>query len=796
MPLLQSEFSKDIIILLAATIVLASLLSLLVGYLSDFYFGNLVASLIGGYGDNDLLLIVDQQQQVVAKKQIQEVIEERIPGSKLKSGISLVGRANFFIEVADKYRTRQTLLKIEDYFNEVDGLESLSLIIQPRITIRGLTGQANSFVESRVKELAGVDFTLPEGDKLEIIVSDSDRLTKLKKEIDSILQQYQVLSVRFPITSQSERILSLSKDVTASLKEEFPFSIINITATGKRDLKALVKTMTEMKSFLASYTSQVTVKLKPNFKLETGDKLILPGQEAKQIILRITKVDGNQARGLIIQGDSRQILGKKAYQFQPNKLGPTVGTIKVQNPRQELAYVVEELVELVPNLDQIFSRSETLLTQLTELNSTLQQARESLVELKLLNRQLSIYQQDLSEVDFKELKEAVTDLEENLSWLTEVARALNLIQNLLTDVIKELNQVNDQLQAVSHELPLTNPYRQELRRLQDTISELATNLQTNSEEIIGYINRYNPVLQEVIYWQEQVEIFREVLDKVDSVDQIDLESRLKQVVNPQLIEEINNLDTAALDQDLIQLQEQIDNLKQVDFQAVVGELKYIQQSLPQLKDEEITATIDLIDQYLAGKVIPGSEISLLLPAQGIDKEKVKERIQSLISQPVSFVTSQLGVITANYRAQLYRILGEVKMVLAGVTAVLITLFSLLFDQTLVINSLRLWQGEGRNWYSDLGIYYGFSIGAIMLGFIFWLADINVPYLTLWQIVLVGGFLGLVVANKADSLNPISESEYQAARALGFNYSEIMRQIVIPAGKPGILKLLNRDKTYL
>lgn len=781
--------------MLATTVLIATLLALVVGQLSDMYFGNIVANLIGGYGEYDLLLIINQERKAIAQEQLQDIIKQRLPGSKLISGINLVGRANFFIKLAPQYKRRSIFLKLNDYFSQVEGLESISIITQPRVTIRGLRKKAISFLEPKINRISGVGFTIPEGDKLEVIISKPERLSSIKEMINDLLRKYQVLAVRFPITFKPKQLFALGTEVTKVLKKEVDHSIFNITSTGRENIESLVKTMTEMKKFLSSYTSRITINLIKEIKVEVGDKLILPSKRGEQIILRITNVTEDRAEAIIVKGDSRQILGEQAYLFQPDKLGPVAGQIEVNNPRQKLAYTVEQLANLVPNLQAIFQRSQNLLEQLTKLTATLQTARESLLQLKLLNRQLAIYQQDLSKVDFMQLKRAINKLDQNLSWLTEVAKGLNLIRDLLVNLNQQLNDINQQLKLASQGLATDSPYRQELEKLQESINRLATGLQTNSKQIIVYINRYNPVLQEVIYWQQQVEEFKLLLNKVSSVTQLDLKSKLAQVTNPQLMKQINALDTATLGQDLKQLQEQTKQLKRVDFKAIVTELKYIQKSLPQLKDEEITATIDLINKYLAGKVIPGSEIVLLLPAQGIDLTKIKAKIQELISQQVSFSSSQLGLISPNYRAQLYQILSQVKMILAGVTAILITVFSLVFDQSLIINSLRLLQDNNQNWFTDLGLYYGVGVGSLMLTLIFALAEIKLPYLALWQVSLLGAGLGLLAVSKAQSLNPIAQAEYQAGRAFGFSYTEIMHQIVIPAGKPGILQFINQKKIY-
>ena len=115
-------FRRDIIILLVVTILLGTALSSVVGAVSDYYFGDAINSLMGGYQDNDLLLIIDESNKSETIKEIEDILANRLSGAKLKRGISLAGKSNLFIELAAESRNRTTLLKLEDYFSAVEGL--------------------------------------------------------------------------------------------------------------------------------------------------------------------------------------------------------------------------------------------------------------------------------------------------------------------------------------------------------------------------------------------------------------------------------------------------------------------------------------------------------------------------------------------------------------------------------------------------------------------------------------------------------------------------------------------------
>jgi len=52
---------------------------------------------------------------------------------------------------------------------------------------------------------------------------------------------------------------------------------------------------------------------------------------------------------------------------------------------------------------------------------------------------------------------------------------------------------------------------------------------------------------------------------------------------------------------------------------------------------------------------------------------------------------------------------------------------------------------------------------------------------------------LAVANNAEKISPLSMDEVTAGESLGLSYDEIMREIVVPNGRPGLLQKMNYYK---
>jgi len=85
------------------------------------------------------------------------------------------------------------------------------------------------------------------------------------------------------------------------------------------------------------------------------------------------------------------------------------------------------------------------------------------------------------------------------------------------------------------------------------------------------------------------------------------------------------------------------------------------------------------------------------------------------------------------------------------------------------------------------------VGAVLLTAMFVLARGGIPYLPWVCVPLIGAVLGLIVACYTEKISPISDEEIMAGQSLGLSMDGIMREIVIPSGRPGLLQKLNQRK---
>lgn len=270
------------------------------------------------------------------------------------------------------------------------------------------------------------------------------------------------------------------------------------------------------------------------------------------------------------------------------------------------------------------------------------------------------------------------------------------------------------------------------------------------------------------------------------------------------LRELTAWDSQALKNKLTAAEQQVQQVENIDANGIQKELLYLAAAVPALDDIEISRTLKTLDTFIAGQVIPGERIQLLVDSR-LDTAAAKQLIYEKTGPAgVSIYTTALGVIEPNPRGEIYQILAQVQAVLAAFTALAITVLCLLFDHTVVMSFMRqqrmLVRVERTGWrrlFYRLQIsitaperQYGMAAGAVLLSAMFYMADGAIPYLPWYAVPCLGAGLGMLAAAYTEKINPLSQQEVMAGFALGLSFDQIMREIVIPSGRPGLLQKLN------
>ncbi|HHV93751.1 MAG TPA: hypothetical protein GXX47_04335 [Firmicutes bacterium] len=262
---------------------------------------------------------------------------------------------------------------------------------------------------------------------------------------------------------------------------------------------------------------------------------------------------------------------------------------------------------------------------------------------------------------------------------------------------------------------------------------------------------------------------------------------------------LQNLDIQAMKESLADVAARINAVQSVDIEAVIEQIRKVKDSLPDLRDEEIGQSINLIDSYIAGEVIPGDQIQLVLD-KGVVKSKEAEKLiqEALDNRYATTFTMPVAVVNPDARAELIRVLQEVRAIIAGLLAVVFSLGSLVLDHASVFSTIKRILAQKRavkGWRRifDPVKLLGTALGTVLLLSIYRAAGAEIPLLNLGHIGILGALLGLMTAAFCEKFSPVDVDEMMAGQALGLPYVQIMREIVIPSGRPGLMYMLNRRR---
>ncbi|ADL13681.1 hypothetical protein [Acetohalobium arabaticum] len=806
MEILKYRFRTDLLIWLIVVILVGSSLASGIGYLADNYFGDTVNSLMGDYGKYDFLLTVNQELTDSAMKEIKEVKEEKLPGSKLKKGITVAGTVNYFLQVDDKLRTKAVFSKVDNYFEEIIGVDNVSLMAEPKISLQGMIGDTKNFFNQKISKLSEVDFILPTGSGLNIILKQSADLQETTEQIEGILDDYRLLQIRFPIAQSPEEITELNLNLRQKLQKEFSSQEIQSLNSGqRRDLDDLIKTMTQMKKFLMEYATIVEAELPADLKVSATERFALASQEdgslavgdkitPETILLTPLQREDGLLQLIIKRGDGTEIGGQSLYLIsQEGIVKQKFEVANIEQPRYLLQKAVGETKELVPKLASLVDTAEKVnqnfLNWLTEYRQGIDQIQGLQEELVGQQDKLTSIVSDGSR-DLEQLRAAVNDISAVTTSLEESVAEMYRLREKLIEINSNFKGFERNLEKQVAALSLVGVEDERLTNLRDSVKTLQQKTDGEMDRIISRINSYNPLLNKLEEWNNNLKRVQQLLQAGSdlNLNSPELKGAVKGVVG----------DLDGIMAELGSLESGVKDLNQLNFKLIITELDHVQNVLPDLRDEEITGTIQLLDKYLAGQVVPGKELNFLVN-QSVNQGALESKVEDYFAQQeydIKQLFTAPGLLQPNVRGEFFRILGEVRAVLTAVIALVFTIFVLFMDQSLVMATIqRRNQQESNRLIKVLNssYLYGFVLGGVVLSSIFYISQAKLPLLNLEYIFLIGSSLGMLAANKAGSINPLDEAEFLAGEALGLSYTEIMHEIVIPQGRPGVLTILNRRK---
>jgi ABC-type amino acid transport system permease subunit len=768
--MLADTFNRDILVLLLISIIIGSLVASSVSLAANAYFSKTLANLVGDYGEYDLLIQAREEMKDDTAQQVQKIIDDVFPGARLKEGPTISGKTNFFIALPNEYKVKKTYEDLGKTFGSIPGGAGVGVLTEPRLTIRGVPEGAKNKLMENVEQITGVKFAFHDGSSIGVVLQSLDKAAAVSDQIKNMMNQYQVIEISFPVGSEPANPIRLGESIAGEMASQLKLDYAqNVSIDGKNDdMTYMVSTMMELKRFLLAYASTITITQDTGVKLAKGDIVALQGASSsapsvgagvtkENILVQITAVQANGIlEGTITQGDASQIANNQAYKVEQNTFTEYAGTVAARNPRQQLSGALTETSKFVGQVPGFAQDAQNMsgiaVSALDNYSGSMNAVNQLLANLQSAGNTIQNVTSGLSYLDTRSIENQLDNSSRAMGGLIGTLQVLRLINPEIGATVDNLSSTQNSLNSAKAGLAAIDNVAGQARQAKSTIDNIVQN--GNST-----------------------------------------------------VAALKSFDAAGARTNLTDMSSKLGMLQQLNIPLITAQLQYMAAATPNLKDEDISHSVKLLDKFIAGQAIPGERIQILTTSNISTDAALPIVVSKVGHNNVSLYSTSLGVIEPNARGQLYQVLSEVKAVLAGMTAIVFTIFVLILDHTAIMTYMRRKRLEKKvkaaGWrgllfrltaaFRNTERQYGMLIGAVLLTAMFILAKGGIPYLPWIGVPVFGALLGLIVSGYAEKISPVPTEELIAAEALGLSFDQIMREIVIPEGRPGILQKLNWRK---
>jgi len=766
----KDSFQRDVLVLLVVSVLIGSLVASAVSYGANAFFSQTLSSLVGDYGEYDVVIQVREDLREDTAVQLQKIIDEALPGSRLVQGPTAIGKTAFFVSLPEEYKTKEIFESLDNIFASIPGGGSVGVMTEPRITIRGVPEGAKNTLIDQIARLDGVRFVFRDGASIGVIAASLEKAAAITDQIEDILDQYQVLEISFPFGSEPINPLKLGEDIAKNMQSQLGLAFAqNVSVDGQNsDISYMVSTMVELKRFLSAYAAEAIITPAAGVKLAKGDIIAFAGKGGAltagnapaegNVLAQVTGIrpDGT-ADAIIIKGDASYIGEQtQGYKVANGVIGGAAGTTTYTNPREKLSGALTETAKLVGHIPDFAqdarNMSSIAITALDNYGNGVSALDSLLTSLQSAGGAIEAATGGLANINTSALQGQLNSSAQAIGGVANTLRAISLLQGSLSPVVNDLANTQHNLESMSATLVALD------------------NAAAKAREA------------------------RAILDGIVNSGR-------------STVATLRAFDVNGARANLANINGRLDQVQQIDTALITAQLQYLAAAVPNLTDEEINHSVRILDQFIAGQVIPSQRIQILT-SSNINTEAVAPIVYELAGhQNVSLYSTAFGVIEPNARGELMAVLMQVREVLAAIMAIIATILFLLLDHTAIMSVMRrrrlatkvkhtgwrgLWQRLTAT-YTAPERQYGFAVGAFLLTAMFILADGGLPYVPWLAVPFIGGLIGVIVANNAEKISPMSTDEIMAGQSLGLSEDEIMREIVIPSARPGLLQKINSRK---
>ncbi len=755
--LLRGGFIRDVVAVLIITVFAGSIAAATVSAAADRFFEDAVSGIVGDYGEYDLIIHVRQEAWREAIRALGQMLRREFPGARMKQSVTVLSRANFFVSLP--HADEATVTRLTRAATEVPGFAGYTIVIEPKVTVSGVGARVAPIIRPQLASIEGVRFVLKDGGNIHLVCDSGDSARAVAQTAETILRRYHLVDVRpeGDGAQDSDRQSLIDRVIAGGGVA----SVRDVTVDGAaQEARELSRALREMKRFIQAWAPQAVITLK-DADVQPEESLVLsatprrPGSAVgdDDIVVALTEASGSMARGIVASPDAYSATGELAASAMDGEtVGSLVGAGRLVLPDRELGSSLQE--------------ASAVLGRLGEATDAMLEATRG-------------------------WEQALDAYETAIDSMIKLQRALERVgigAGADPGVGTAPGRVRIDTASVRSLAELTSKALVAVQTLEAT-AEAASMLTSH----------YDPLLSNVRLWQDRLSSFSRKLETVQSAASGagDVSALLDEMsaAAAGILSTLQELDAAALGEQLEAARSDLDSLAGLDVKGISKQLEAVHSGMPNFSGEGAARSMKLIDQFIEEQQESSGKVEFLIESDAT-QEQLVTAIEKAAGTGRAVYILPPGVVQPGVRSEVRSLLKSVKGTISGLAACAIVLVSLMLDHSTVIAGARAMAlyGEGASRREALAAYgYGACVGAFLLGTIAVVTRAALASMGFPAFVLLGAAMGLVTAWAAPRLSPVSAGEVEACIALGLSPSEMMREVVVPAGKPGTLSLLNRPR---
>lgn len=825
--LLKSGFYKDLLILFLITVLIGGSMASGIAYAVDSYFGDTMTSYMGDYGEYDVIVHVKQEYSKTAFRELKDLIKARLHGGLLDKGIVLAGKANYLVALPAAAKKRETFESLGSLFGRIPGYDGYTIITEPRITVRGMQPTSVDFFKGKFDKVKGVLFSYISESGIDLVLENSDQVQAVTNNINTILNGYQLIETRFPIGYEIKDVSSVGEHVVNQIKDELGVNMVRDISLGgtNPDMQHFIRTMGEMRRFLMSYATEVSIPISMDMPLSAGDVVILApkgttlkiGEKVYEssVLAKVISFSKGMAKALIISGDAGELNLSPGNDFADSvnsykvssytskslgKVSTQLNKATIYSRRMELDSAINESIKLLLQLEKV-----TL-----EASKSTNEAAELLDRYEVLLEHIGNITNVLSSTD-NVIEDSVTGLDSLRSGeLRRFISESNVVADGISDKLNEFRKNQSDLNALYNDISnVKQEIAQNPQGIDPAVAQMVSSLQKKAKIQLAGIDTatksFSNTMEILKQWQNRLPLMSLSFASVDvaAKQRLLLSAALKKMAGAtnDSLSKLRSIDIGGIRSNVKEASGRLRAIDSVDADLIISQLQRVQSSLPSLRDEDIGRSIGLIDEYLKGQVIPGERV-MILTQRGVPAEYVGQivREQTGIDKLVILSTST-GTVQPDVRGQLARVLKDIRGIISGGLSIVITLMVLVLDYSTILSACKLVKRYGDttrrqkliNRLANSPDIFGMLIGGLLAYGMAFVSRGRFPYLGIWGSFFSGIVLGFLVSRYSERMSPVDNNEMLGGQSLGLSATELMRQIAIPEGRPGLLMILNKRR---